>query len=344
MDSLTQIALGSAVSYAILGKSLGRKSLLVGAAFGTLPDLDVLINFGGDIENFVYHRSFSHSLLIQLLLSPLLAWLLMRMDWAKSVSLTRWSLAIFAILSTHALLDSFTVYGTQLLWPVSTYPFSTSSIFIIDPIYTVPLLLSCIALCFARMQPYARYLNTGALLISSLYLVWGLAAKWSINDKIHQALDAQDIRYTHYVSTPTLFNTILWRAVAVTDQGHYEIYASMFDTPADVDIQFYPTDNALLAQLKDSHRVKLLQWFTKGIYGVYQQNNQVILSDLRMGLEGYYTFSFVVAEQHQQHFTLGSYHKISHGFPQEKLQRIWSRITDPSVDLSNATSPHIESQ
>ncbi|WP_241967679.1 hypothetical protein [Vibrio zhugei] len=147
--------------------------------------------------------------------------------------------------------------------------------------------------------------------------MWGLAAKWSINDKIHQALDAQDIRYTHYVSTPTLFNTILWRAVAVTDQGHYEIYASLFDTPADVDIQFYPTDNALLAQLKDSHRVKLLQWFTKGIYGVYQQNNQVILSDLRWDWKGIIRFSFVVAEQHRQHFTLGSYHKISHGFPQE---------------------------
>ena len=61
MDSVTQILLASAVGYATLGNKLGRKSLLVGAAFGTLPDLDVLINFGGDVENFVYHRSFSTS-------------------------------------------------------------------------------------------------------------------------------------------------------------------------------------------------------------------------------------------------------------------------------------------
>ncbi|MGO1296838.1 MAG: metal-dependent hydrolase [Vibrio sp.] len=344
MDSLTQVVLGSAVSYAVLGQKLGRKSLLVGAAFGTLPDLDVLINFGGEVENFVYHRSFSHSLLIQLLASPLLAWLLLRMNWAKTVSITRWSVGIFLILSTHALLDSFTVYGTQLLWPLSTYPFSSSSIFIIDPLYTVPLLVSCFLLCFTRMRPYASNINTTALVISSLYLAWGLGAKWLINDKIDKAFAAHNITFTRFVSTPTPLNTLLWRAVAVTDQGHYEIYASMFDTPDDVDIQFYPTDNRLLAQLKDSNRVKLLRGFTKGLYGVYQQDKQIIFSDLRMGLEGYYTFSFVIAEQHDQHFTLGSYQKIRSQFPREKLQLIWARITDPSVDLSIAAPNHFGSQ
>jgi len=96
--------LGSAVAYATLGTKLGRKSLLVGAAIGTLPDLDVLINFGGDVENFVQHRSFSHSFVVQLLLSPLFAWLLVKMNWAKGVPLTRWSVAIFLVLSTHSLL------------------------------------------------------------------------------------------------------------------------------------------------------------------------------------------------------------------------------------------------
>lgn len=344
MDSLTQVVLGSTVSYAVFGHRLGRKALLVGAAFGTLPDLDVLINFGGDIENFVYHRSFSHSLLVQLLASPLLAWLLLRMNWAKTVSITRWSVGIFLILSTHALLDSFTVYGTQLLWPLSTYPFSTSSIFIIDPLYTVPLLVACVLLCFARMRPYAAIINTTALIISSLYLAWGLGAKALINDKIDNALAKHNITFTHFVSTPTPFNTLLWRAVAVTNQGHYEIYASIFDTPDDIDIQFYPTDNTLLAQFKDTKRVRLLQLFTKGLYGVYQQDKQVVLSDLRMGLEGYYTFSFVIAEQHDQHFTLGSYQKIRSQFPREKLQLIWSRITDPSVELSSVPPNYLGSQ
>ncbi|MBB1368050.1 metal-dependent hydrolase [Pseudoalteromonas sp. SR44-5] len=343
MDSLTQVVLGSAVAYTVLGNKLGRKSLLVGAAFGTLPDLDVLINFGGNVENFVYHRSFSHSLLIQLLVSPLFAWLLLKMNWAKGVSLRRWSVALFLILSTHSLLDSFTVYGTQLLWPLTTYPFGISSIFIIDPAYTLPLLLSCIALCLARMWPYAQRINTAALIVSSLYLAWGLAAKWHIEDKIHQALNTQNIIFKHFESTPTPFNTLLWRAVAVTELGHYEIYASVFDDADNVDMQFYPSENTLLAKLDDARQIKLLQAFTKGLYGVYQQDEQVIMSDLRMGLEGYYVFSFVVAQQKDQQLIPGSYQQLSNRFPLDKLGLIFARITDPNIDLATTvkepTSP-----
>ena len=334
MDSLTQVVLGSAVAYATLGSKLGRKSLLVGAAFGTLPDLDVLINFGGDVENFVQHRSFSHSLLIQLLVSPLFAWLLLHMDWAKGVSLRRWSVALFLILSTHSLLDSFTVYGTQLLWPLTTYPFGISSIFIIDPAYTLPLLLSCIALCFARTKPYGQRINGAALIVSSLYLAWGLAAKWHIEDKMHQALNTQNITFEHFESTPTPFNTLLWRAVAVTKQGHYEIYASVFDDADNVDMQFYSSENTLLAKLDNARQIKLLQAFTKGLCGVYQQDEQVIMSDLRMGLEGYYVFSFVVAQQKDQQLLPGPYQQLSNRFPLGKLGLIFARITDPNIDLA----------
>ena len=334
MDSLTQVVLGSAVAYATLGNKLGRKSLLVGAAFGTLPDLDVLINFGGDVENFVQHRSFSHSLLIQLLVSPLFAWLLLHMDWAKGVSLRRWSVTLFLILSTHSLLDSFTVYGTQLLWPLTTYPFGISSIFIIDPAYTLPLLLSCIALCFARTKPFGQRINGTALIVSSLYLAWGLAAKWHIDDKMHQALNTQKIIFKHFESTPTPFNTLLWRAVAVNDHGHYEIYASVFDDADNVDMQFYSSESELLAKLKDAKQVKLLQAFTKGIYGVYQQDEQVIMSDLRMGLEGYYIFSFVVAQQKDQQLIPGPYQQLSNRFPLDKLGLIFARISDPNIDLA----------
>lgn len=338
MDSLTQVVLGSAVAYATLGNKLGRKSLLVGAAFATLPDLDVLINFGGNVENFVQHRSFSHSILVQLLISPLFAWLLLKINWAKGVSLTRWSIAIFLILSTHALLDSFTVYGTQLLWPLSAYPFGISSIFIIDPAYTLPLIVSCIGLCFVRIKSQAQRINSCALIVSSLYLTWGLAAKWHINEKIHQALNNQNITFKHFESMPTPFNTMLWRAVAVTKQGHYEIYASVFDDVTNVDMQFYRSENALLEKLAGTKQITLLQNFTKGLYGVYQQDEKVIMSDLRMGQEGYYVFSFVVAEKNNQQWAAGSFQKLNNRLPLDKLGRTFSRITDPSVDLSNTVT------
>ena len=75
MDSLTQAALGGVVTYAVLGPSLGKRAAIYGMALGTLPDLDVLIDFGGPIENMTHHRGFSHSFLVQTAVSPILGWL-----------------------------------------------------------------------------------------------------------------------------------------------------------------------------------------------------------------------------------------------------------------------------
>ena len=71
MDSLTQLTFGAACGEAVLGKKIGRKALVWGAVLGTLPDLDVFIPLGGPVNDFVYHRGFSHSLILLALLSPM---------------------------------------------------------------------------------------------------------------------------------------------------------------------------------------------------------------------------------------------------------------------------------
>ena len=78
MDSITQSVLGASIAGAVAPAGHRRKALLVGAALGTLPDLDVLIDYGDAVRNFTYHRGFSHSLLV---LAPfsLLLWLLLRL-------------------------------------------------------------------------------------------------------------------------------------------------------------------------------------------------------------------------------------------------------------------------
>ena len=109
MDSLTQVALGSAVGYAVLGNKIGRKAVLWGAILGTLPDLDVFLPYGGSVEAFTYHRSFSHSLLIHLLISPLIVWLILKIHAGMQIYKVRWFWLVFLSLSTHAILDSLTV-------------------------------------------------------------------------------------------------------------------------------------------------------------------------------------------------------------------------------------------
>ena len=115
MDSLTQAVLGGTVTYAILGKRLGKRAALYGAALGTLPDLDVLIDFGGPIENMTHHRGFSHAFVVQALAAPVLAWLAVRPKSVSDPFFLRWCLAIYLCFLTHTLADFFTV-----LWDAST--------------------------------------------------------------------------------------------------------------------------------------------------------------------------------------------------------------------------------
>lgn len=338
MDSVSQVVLGSAVSCAILGNQLGRRSLLVGAVVATLPDLDVLVDFGGAVENFVYHRSFSHSLLIQLLCSPVFAWLLLRFPWAQHISLQRWSIAIFLILSTHSLLDTFTVYGTQLLWPITDYPFAIGNLFIIDPIYTLPLLVSFIVIMVGGGgHRSAAKINSLALVISCFYIGWSLYAKILIDQKIELALARSNISPIALGSTPSAFNTLLWRGVAVTQDAHFEIYASLFDSPEEVSVYQYDSDKQLLNALPDDSRVEQLKAFSKGLYGVYRRDNAILLSDLRMGIEGAYVFTFRVGEITENGVIIGDFEQLSTRPPLAKLGDIGERIFNPHVNLSYST-------
>ena len=139
MDSLSQAALGSAVGIAVMGRRTAVwKAALIGAAFGTLPDLDAFIDHGDPIRNMTFHRAASHSLLYLTLLSPVLAWLTSKLSGGKQ-DFKHWLTAIWLILITHVLLDFMTIYGTQMAIPFTDYPFGVGSIFIIDPLYTLPL-------------------------------------------------------------------------------------------------------------------------------------------------------------------------------------------------------------
>src|SRR5690606_37998006 len=141
MDSLTQITLGAAVSVAVMGRRTAIwKAALWGGIAGTLPDLDALIDHGDPLLNMVRHRAESHSLLLLTLFSPLLARLVSHVH-GQTALWRRWWLALWLALFTHPLLDTMTVYGTQLLQPFSDHPYAVGSVFIIDPAYTLPLLL-----------------------------------------------------------------------------------------------------------------------------------------------------------------------------------------------------------
>jgi inner membrane protein len=335
MDSLTQVVLGGAVGYAVLGNKVGRKAAVYGAILGTLPDLDVFLPYGGEVEAFTYHRGFSHSLLVHLLISPLIVWLITTYHHSTALYKKHWFLLVFLCLSTHAILDSFTVYGTQLLWPISEYPFAVSNLFIIDPIYTLPLLIAFIAVLLPNIKPQiALTFNLFAIVISSLYVCWSLAAKVYIDNKVAIALNDRQIQTNHYLSSPAPLSTLLWRIVVMSNGEYYEGYVSVFDSASDVSLDVYHTSDYLLDNIQNDWSVRRLQWFTKGFYSIKQDEQNIVLSDLRMGAECSYVFNFIVGKKTNNGVITSDVEKFSVQPDLSQIGNIWDRIWDPSISLS----------
>src|SRR5690606_32585178 len=88
----------------------------------------------------------------------------------------RWLLATWLILLTHTGIDAMTVYGTQLGLPFTNTPFAVGSMFIIDPLYTLPLLAGVLwFLLSRRVQGYRA--NVVGFVFSSAYVAWIFAAQ-----------------------------------------------------------------------------------------------------------------------------------------------------------------------
>ncbi len=291
MDSLSQLTLGAAVTVAVMGKRVPLwQSALVGAVVGTLPDLDVFIDHGDAIRNMTLHRTESHALLLLTLIAPLLGWLVAgatrsRPQWRS------WCLAIWLALITHPLLDLTTVYGTQLGLPLTDFPFAIGSMYIIDPLYTLPLL---IALAVALWRRDARGLrwNQAGLLVSTLYLGWSMLAQSIATHHIEQSLREQAVQPQQILVTPTAFNTLVWRTVIIQPDRYGEAYWSLLSPGRPLAIRWQDRHAALFDAFKGQWHAERVAWFSHGFYAMREQNGNTLIADLRMGEEPAYTFTF----------------------------------------------------
>lgn len=297
MDSVTQAVLGASVQGALLGRFQGRKALLYGAVLGTLPDLDVIIDYGDAVADMTYHRGFSHSVFVLSALAGLitLAGRRFRPDPRYTAQRLFWCVAL--VLLTHVTLDAFTSYGTQLFWPLTTPPVAISSIFIIDPLYTTPLLLAVLAGLFVGLGSTGRRLQYAALTLSTLYLVSTLAGKAMAESAFDKALAEGGIDPEQVFSSPTPFNSVLWRVVAIEGDQYYEGLVSWFDdTPPRIEVLSRHAGAGARA-LQGSPQLDRLRWFTGDMLRYDLIDGQWVVTDLRLGMTGYHPFRFALADE-----------------------------------------------
>ena len=358
MDSLSQIVLGASVQGAILGKYQGRKAYLYGAMLGTLPDLDVLVHYPDPISDMTYHRGFSHSLIVLTAVGIMGAWLISRYHQWRNMPLpyskARLMLAMTLALTTHPTLDSFTVYGTQLLWPLqeslSLTPFSIASMFIIDPLYTLPLFIalllglikgSKLAVFKAGLLINCQRFTLWMLLLSSSYLLLSLGLKYHAQSQAKQTLAAANIHTTRLKTMPALPTVLMWRTVAEDDKNRLiEVRGSVLDSrlPEYRYLTQYDNSQTLGANMPAQSRpyADRLDWFSGDWTGYRtqtmlddvvepnKQDAQLVVDDLRMMAGDTAFFSFVLAN------------KIGQGAPWQSITPIEAPVikTDGEPEVS----------
>lgn len=282
MDSFTQIVLGIATAELCAGKKLQRKTILYGAILGTIPDLDVLVGmFLNPVDGVAIHRGLSHSLLFFGLLSPILGWFISKIEQGK-INFRSASILVFWCLFTHVLLDMFTSWGTQIFWPLPDR-IALKTIFVIDPLYTLPLLI-CLIIGL-RKPTFAlrkKYVLQG-IYISSFYLLATCGLKLYALQQFKNALQEQHITYDDLIVKPTAFNCILWNANVATKEAYLLADYSLFDSQP-ITFERYEKNNALSQQLTGNPDFETLKKVSEGWYIVTKKDNDYYFNDLRFGL------------------------------------------------------------
>ncbi len=301
---------------------------------GTLPDLDVIIDYGDAVADMTYHRGFSHSLFVLSALALALTLLIRKLHPDPGYSARRLFLTLWLVLITHPLLDAFTSYGTQLLWPLQTPPVAWSSVFIIDPLYTLPCWWrsswawsgACATARSGWRSP--RYACPPSDLASTL------GGKWMAEQRVQSVLAQRGIQADMLFSTPTPFNSLLWRVIVIEGDDYHEALVGWLDD-APPRLERIPRGSELARVLRHSPQHQRLGWFTQGVLRYDRIGNELIVTDLRLGMTGFHPFRFVFAEHLDGRWQpLAQVERLpfSRGQP-EHLLTLWQRIWDEREPL-----------
>ena len=279
MDPITQGTIGALLPQAVSKKNLGIVALL-GFLSGMAPDLDIFIRSSTDpLLSLEYHRQFTHSLIF-IPFGGLICALFLFVVFKKISPFNFKSTWLYCTLGygTHGLIDACTSYGTLLFWPFSDMRIAWNNISIIDPLFTLPLIILIILATVKKKNIYSIV----ALAWAITYLLLGV---YLHNKAINVGKEIAEQRghvVTRIKAKPSFGNLILWKIIYETnDQFHVDatnLFFSNIITGESIKKlnlnKDFPWLKKHSQQYKDIERFK---WFSNDFLAVNPQNeNQII--------------------------------------------------------------------
>ena len=287
MDPLTQGVLGSA-----LPQSLAKNKNLfivgiIGFLSGMAPDLDIFIKSTTDPLLFLeFHRQFTHSIIF-IPIGGFICATIFYLFFKNFIQLTFKETYIFATLGygTHGLLDACTSYGTLLLWPFSYERFSWNNISIVDPLFTLPILILVVISIHKKRSFYAKVAICWALTYLSIGLVINLFAK----NMTYNLINSRGHKAENIIIKPTLGNLLLWKSIYEYEGFFYtdgirilpskKIFKGVKIKKLNIQNDF-PELHKDSQQLKD---IKRFAWFSNNYLAISEKNSDMII-DARYSL------------------------------------------------------------
>ncbi|XOV82617.1 MAG: metal-dependent hydrolase [bacterium] len=278
MDPVSQGAIGAALAQSASKPEYLRAFAVFGALAGLAPDLDVLIQSSTDPLLFLeYHRHFTHALIFIPVGALIVAGIVFRL-WRHPLTFKQAYIASLLGYATHALLDACTTYGTQLLWPFSDMRVAWNNVSVVDPLFTLPLLV-CVIISLRRRRPQ----------IAAVGMVWALfylcLGVWQHDRARNVAIEMASAKGhvpLRLEVKPGFANLILWKSV-YEFEGTYYVDAVRVTAKRQwcagssidkLDVAFhYPELDPNSQQARDIERFR---WFSNDYLAPFQPHGFII--------------------------------------------------------------------
>ena len=213
-------------------------------------------------------------------------------------------------------------------------PTAWSSLFIIDPLYTVPLIAAVLISLFTGLREQSWRVPAVALAVSTLYIGFSLAGKFMAEQRVERELARQGIQAEQLFTTPTPLNTLLWRVIVLDGEHYHEALVGWFDDEPP-QLQRLPRGTHLREHLADAPMHQRLEWFSGGVLRYDQIGDRLVVTDLRLGMTGFHPFRFDFAQRKEGQWQV---HERIDRLPfsrgeSEHLALLFKRIWQPEVHV-----------
>ena len=284
MDPLTQGALAAALPQSISNKkSLGIIGI-IGFLSGLAPDLDILIRSESDPLLFLeFHRQFTHSLIF-IPFGGFICAVFLFLLISKRFDISFKDTWIYSTLgyATHGLLDACTSYGTLLFWPFTQTRIAWNNISIIDPLFTIPLLVLIVITGLKKRKIFAII----AIIWAVSYLLLGAYQKNEVVKATKKIAYSRGHDVLRIDVKPSLGNLLLWKSIYETQDKFY-IDAIRLGWSTKIFkgeiVDKINTQNAfpwLMLKSQQAKDIERFRWFSNGYIAINPNNKNQIL-DIR---------------------------------------------------------------